>query len=211
MGAGEGAVRQGQRGAGPHEAAPGRTESEGNGEKKTTDTDKPETLSPDEHAGLSAMLKAVFTVELTKEGKIGEVTVPDEVVAATVKSMKAEGMEGGEDRIRKMIVGQTRPFLDIFAAYQPPGAVFIGQTWATERKSPEGGTGTKAECKLVRVERTPAGRVAIITFKLRPDPNAAGPEPRGSKKARPATTWTDSGLFPPRWRPWRVPATARSR
>jgi len=163
-----------------------RTEFEGSGEKKTTDSSKPETMSPEERESLPVMLKAVFTAEVDEKGSVREVTIPDEVVAAAAREAKAEApmdeapmdeARMDEDRIRKMFVAQIRQLCESLTVYQPPGPVFVGQTWAAERKSPEGGTKTKAECKLLSVEQTPAGRVATVAFKLRPDPDAAGQGP----------------------------------
>ena len=78
-----------------------------------------------------------------------------------------------EDRIRKMFVAQLRQLFESFTVYQPPGPVFVGEAWTVERKDRKDPGGTKTECKLLSVERTPAGRIATITFKLRPDPGAA--------------------------------------
>jgi hypothetical protein len=150
-----------------------RSESQNNGEKKTTDSDKPETLSPHEREELQTILKAVFLAEFDDKGVLRELTVPQEVVAETARSAQDEYLRE-EGHARQVVSAAIRAIVESFTVYQPAGPVFVGQTWAAERKGPEGGAGAKVECKLVRVERTSAGRIATVAFKLRPDPDAAG-------------------------------------
>ena len=145
-----------------------RSVSKNGGQKKTTDSSKPETMSPEERERLPVILKAVFTAEVDEKGGVRELTIPDEVVAAVRKGAKVE-----EDSVRNIIFARTLQLFESLTVHQPSGPVFVGEAWTVKAKRPDGQAESQAEWKLVRVERTPAGRIATITFKLPGDPDAA--------------------------------------